>query len=93
MKYAILIHDASDDVGVAVMDLEPGKEVGAATLEGEPVGSVHIIEAVPLGHKVAIKDLESGQKVIEYGQPIGSATAGVKTGGHVHVHNLKSLRW
>lgn len=93
MQYAILMHESDDDVGVAVMDLEPGAEVGAATLEGEPVGAVKIANSVPLGHKVAIKALEIGKQIVEYGQPIGYATQAIEAGGHVHVHNLKSLRW
>lgn len=93
MKYAILIHEAEDDVGVAVMDLNAGDEVGAATLEGQAVGTLKMTQDVPLGHKVALRDLAPGKHVIEYGRAIGSATEAVQRGGHVHVHNLKTLRW
>jgi (2R)-sulfolactate sulfo-lyase subunit alpha len=93
MKYGILMHEPNDDVGVAVADLEAGVEVGAATLEGQPVGSVTLLQAIPLGHKIALRDLKAGQKVMEYGRPIGAATQDIARGAHVHVHNLKTLRW
>jgi (2R)-sulfolactate sulfo-lyase subunit alpha len=48
---------------------------------------------VPIGHKVALKDLEVGDTVIKYGQDIGRIVAPVKQGEHVHVHNLKTKRW
>lgn len=93
MTYGILMHEADDDVGVAVMDLKAGAEVGAATLEGQPVGTLVLGEDIPLGHKVALRDLKAGQKVREYGRPIGAATQDIARGAHVHVHNLKTLRW
>lgn len=93
MKYGILMHEPHDDVGVAVMDLTAGSEVGAATLEGRPVGTLTLAEDIPLGHKVALRDLEAGHKVLEYGRPIGAATQDIVRGAHVHVHNLKTLRW
>jgi (2R)-sulfolactate sulfo-lyase subunit alpha len=93
MQYAILMHEADDDVGVAVMDLAAGSEVGAATLEGQSVGSLVVIQDIPLGHKVAMRDLPLDKRVIEYGRPIGRATQAIKRGEHVHVHNIRTLRW
>jgi (2R)-sulfolactate sulfo-lyase subunit alpha len=93
MKHAILMHEPGDDVGVAVEELAAGAEVGAVTLEGEPVGSVRLVQDVPLGHKVAMRDIAKGSKVIEYGRPIGQATQAAPRGAHVHTHNLRTLRW
>ncbi len=93
MKYGILIHEAADDVGVAVLDLKAGSDIGAATLEGESIGSLAIIEDIPLGHKVAMRDLTSGKEVIEYGRAIGKSTQVIAKGAHVHVHNIKTMRW
>lgn len=93
MEYGILLHDPDDDVGVTVFDLKPGQEIGTATLEGEPVGTVKIIQEIPLSHKVAVKKIEPDGKVIEYGRPIGKATQNISPGEHVHVHNLRTIRW
>lgn len=45
---------------------------------------------VEVGHKVARVALAVGDKVLKYGAPIGSMTAAVPAGGHVHLHNMKS---
>ena len=93
MKKGILLHAATDDVGVAVMDLNAGEEIDAVTLEGEPVSTVKLVEDVPLGHKVAMRDLPAQKHVIEYEREIGYASSDIRCGEHVHIHNLKSLRW
>ena len=64
MKHGILMHEPDDDVGVAVEDLSAGAEVGVITLEGAPVGTVTLVDDVPLGHKVAMRDLTGGKDVI-----------------------------
>lgn len=48
------------------------------------------VSGVPLGHKVALCDMKMGDKVIKYGEIIGSLTEDVKKGDHIHTHNLKS---
>jgi (2R)-sulfolactate sulfo-lyase subunit alpha len=93
MKRGILLHEASDDVGVAVMDLKAGEEIGVATLEGKDVRQITLVTDVPLGHKVAMVDMPLEKHVIEYGREIGYTVAPIKAGEHVHVHNIKSLRW
>jgi (2R)-sulfolactate sulfo-lyase subunit alpha len=45
---------------------------------------------VGVGHKLARHALAVGDKVLKYGAPIGSITAPVAAGGHVHLHNMKS---
>jgi (2R)-sulfolactate sulfo-lyase subunit alpha len=93
MQYGILVHEEDDDVGVAVMDLKAGSEIGAATLEGASLGSVKLAEDVPLGHKVAMRQLAQDKHIIEYGRVIGRATQPIASGAHVHVHNIRTLRW
>ncbi len=93
MAHAILLHEPDDDVGVAVRDLKKGESVGAVTLEGAFVATVKLMDDVPLGHKVAMRDLGKDKHVVEYGRAIGAATRAAKRGAHVHTHNLKTLRW
>ena len=93
MAHGILLHEAADDVGVAVRDLKKGESVGAVTLEGKFVADVKLVDDVPLGHKVAMRDLAKNKEVIEYSRTIGAAAQAAKRGAHVHTHNLKTLRW
>ena len=93
MKHGILLHEPDDDVGVAVLDLKKGSTVSAVTLEGKSVGSVKLRENVPLGHKVALRDVAKERAVIKYGRQIGKAVQPIAKGAHVHIHNLKTMRW
>lgn len=93
IEHCVLLHQSTDDVGVAIVDLSVGAHVGAVTLEGEHLGSMAITEDVPLGHKVAMRDIASGEEVIKYGRLIGQATRDIARGEWVHTHNLRSMRW
>jgi (2R)-sulfolactate sulfo-lyase subunit alpha len=93
MKKGILLHEADDDVGVAATDLKSGETVQAVTLDGEPVTNITLADDVPLGHKVAMRDMVKNKHVLEYGREIGYATTAIVKGAHVHIHNIKSLRW
>lgn len=93
MKHSILLHEAGDDVGVAVMDLKKGATAGVVTLEGKPAGSVKLVNNVPLGHKVAMRAVAKERAVIKYGRQIGKAVEPIAKGAHVHIHNLKTMRW
>src|SRR5438552_893010 len=61
-------------------------------LQLSPDGDVAVVLTdageVPRGHKVAVRDLPSGAEVHKYGQLIGVATQPIRTGEHVHGHNL-----
>lgn len=69
--------DSRDDVAVALRDLAAGEEVG-----------IRVAEAIPKGHKVALRAIFAGEKVHKFGFPIGSALADIAAGAHVHSHNL-----
>jgi (2R)-sulfolactate sulfo-lyase subunit alpha len=87
-----LVHNEGDDVGVAVQDVEPGRR-RAVYLDSDREVEIEVVEAVPLGHKVALADLGEGASVVEYAVPIGLARQSVRGGQLVHVHNLRSARW
>jgi (2R)-sulfolactate sulfo-lyase subunit alpha len=93
MAYKVVVHRPQDDVGVAVSDLEPGEQLEAYVLENGRKIPVRVVEPIPLGHKIALRDIPEGKEVIEYGEKIGRATTAIPAGAHVHVHNLRSLRW
>ncbi len=87
------MHEHEDDVGVAVVDLKKGAVVGALTLEGKAAGKVTLRDNVPLGHKVAMREVAKDKPVIKYGRQIGKALQEIAKGAHVHIHNLKTMRW
>jgi len=89
---AFFAHRAGDAVAVAVRDLEPGTVVGGY-LDSSSTETVELRHHVPLGHKVALRDVVEGEPVIEYGLQIGTASAAIGRGDYVHTHNLRSARW
>ncbi|MCL6526833.1 MAG: UxaA family hydrolase [Thermaceae bacterium] len=93
MAHRALAHKTTDDVAVAVADLKTGETLEIQTLDGGRPHKVQVLEDIPLGHKVALKDMPEGHVVIEYGERVGRITRSVKKGGYVHVHNLRTLRW
>jgi len=87
-----LAHHAGDYVAVAVKDLEPGRVKGAY-LDTEAPIDVQLSAPVPLGHKLALRDIPEDGDVIEYGLRIGIASKPISAGDYVHVHNVRSARW
>jgi hypothetical protein len=62
-------------------------EGDTVTVEGEPV---RITRTIGVGHKLARRAIRAGEKVLKYGALIGTATADIGRGEHVHTHNLES---
>ena len=88
-----LVHEKSDNVGVATVDIVAGKIAKGLYMDSQAPVSVKAIKDIPLGHKIALKDLKVNDTVIKYGHDIGRVVAKIKTGDHVHIHNLKTKRW
>ncbi len=93
MKHNALIHDPQDDVAVLVVDLKAGDTASAVSLEGAPVATVKLVEDIPLGHKVALRDLAVGKDLIKYGRSVGKVYQAIKAGQHVHTQNIRTERW
>jgi len=93
MANRFLIHAKEDYVGVATDDIRKDETVEGTYMDTNQKTSLKAIEDVSLGHKIALRDIEKGEKIIEYGEPIGQATKDIKKGEHVHVHNIKTMRW
>jgi (2R)-sulfolactate sulfo-lyase subunit alpha len=90
----LLVHDPRDNVGVVVVEgLEAGAEMLCVVTHDDSDFRLVACQAVPIGHKVALRDLKTGDTVLKYGQDIGRIVADVARGEHVHVHNLKTKRW
>jgi (2R)-sulfolactate sulfo-lyase subunit alpha len=88
-----LIHEAADNVGVAVVDIAADTDCTGRNLAENAPLTAHSEEAIPLGHKLALKDLAVGDFAVKYGCVIGTIVEPVKAGHHVHIHNLKTKRW
>jgi len=92
--HRFLVHRRGDHVGVAVVDIRRGEEASGVNMDDDTVAAaLSARDDIPLGHKIALRDLDEGAEVMEYGTRIGLARTRIAAGAHVHVHNLKSARW
>ena len=90
----LLVHDHRDNVGVVVVeDLKAGTDLFVVITEDNSELTAVSKQDVPIGHKIALRDLSIGDTVIKYGQDIGRVVSPVRKGDHVHTHNLKTKRW
>ena len=94
MNPHFIVHEPKDSVGVVVVDqVCAGEEVKGWVMETDETISLTASEMVPLGHKLALKDINVGETIFKYGQDIGKAVGKISHGGHVHVQNVKTKRW
>jgi (2R)-sulfolactate sulfo-lyase subunit alpha len=93
-KPQLLVHDRRDNVGVVVVEgLTGGTDMLCVVTQDNSEFRSAVNQDIPIGHKVALKDLGVGESVVKYGQDIGRVIATVRKGDHVHTHNLKTRRW
>ena len=90
----LLVHDHKDNVGVVVVEgLTAGTEMLCVITHDNSDFKLTANHDVPIGHKVALSDLEVGDTIYKYGEDIGKVVAPIKKGEHLHVHNVKTKRW
>lgn len=83
MDRYIQIHP-KDNVAVALADLPAGEVLH---LSGRDVA---LREAIPVGHKIALADLNELDQVIKYGYPIGHVLRRVQSGEWINEQVLKT---
>jgi altronate dehydratase small subunit len=90
MKQALVAHPA-DTVGTALHELATNDRIRAVSKDA---GSRELValEPIPRFHKIALQDIKKGEKILKYGEAIGTATRDIATGFHVHIQNLDSDR-
>lgn len=79
---SIIVLNPNDNVAVAreTLAAEDNVHDGSA--------SIPVRQQISPGHKIALRQLAVGDKVIKYGEVIGRATRAILAGEWVHAHNL-----
>lgn len=94
MTIHFVVHEDGDSVGVVVVEgVKAGDPLTGWIMEEDKTIEMKAVSDIPIGHKLAIKDLKKDDTVIKYGVDIGRTVAPIKTGEHLHVHNVKTKRW
>ena len=91
MKRAIQMKK-NDNVATALETLEVKEKASGVLPSQEVIEQVEMKQAVPFGHKLAIKAIAKGDAVIKYGETIGQAAQNIERGEYVHIHNVTSNR-
>jgi len=89
-----VLHDPNDSVAVVVVEgIKAGTPLTGLILDEDRTIELECREDIPIGHKVALKDMAVGDTVIKYGVDIGKVVQPIRKGSHAHVHNIKTKRW
>ena len=80
----LIILDKSDNICIVRQKIFENEEI---VINGTPIS---FQKEIAIGHKIALKDIAKGEKILKNGVPIGSAKSNIKKGEHVHLHNLGS---
>ena len=89
-----VVHDEGDSVGVVVVEgVKASQELTGWIMDQDREIKVRAKSDIPIGHKLAIRDLAPNDTVVKYGVDIGRAVARIGLGEHAHVHNIKTKRW
>jgi (2R)-sulfolactate sulfo-lyase subunit alpha len=89
-----VLHDAKDTVAVVVVEgVTAGTDMTGWIMDEDKTIQVKAKQDIPIGHKVALKDMGVGDTVIKYGIDMGKVVAPISAGQHAHVHNIKTKRW
>ena len=83
-----VLHDPDDSVAVVVVE-----GITGLILDEDRTIELECRQDIPIGHKVALKDMAIGDTVIKYGVDIGKVVQPIRKGEHAHVHNIKTKRW
>lgn len=68
--------DAADNIVVARAEIKSGVYI--------PDEDITAVEDIPLGHKIASKNISRGEKILKYNTEIGTASRDIQAGEHVH---------
>ncbi|HSS20498.1 MAG TPA: altronate dehydratase family protein [Pyrinomonadaceae bacterium] len=82
-EYAIVV-DPRDNLAVVKKETQPGLEVALSDAR-----LLRVAAAIPPGHRFAIRDIPTGEFVLQYGQPIGTSK-GIAEGSQITHDNMSN---
>jgi (2R)-sulfolactate sulfo-lyase subunit alpha len=89
-----VLHDTHDSVAVVVVEgVKAGMDLKGWIMDEDKMTSVQARQDIPIGHKVALRNMAVGDTVIKYGIDMGKVVQPIQAGEHAHVHNIKTKRW
>ena len=84
VKYKAIKISPADNVAIAVTYIPKGKTVNIPDNE-----ELVVNQDIPLGHKIGLVPIDKGASIIRYSEVICTASADIKPGDWIHVHNTE----
>ncbi|HUR89539.1 MAG TPA: UxaA family hydrolase [Ramlibacter sp.] len=89
-----VLHDPHDTVAVVVVEgVKAGADLTGWVMDEDRTVNLVAKQDIPIGHKIALKDMDEGATVVKYGIDMGRVVKAIRAGEHAHVHNIKTKRW
>ena len=89
-----VLHDPRDTVAVVVVEgVTAGMPLTGWIMDADRTVTLEAVQNIPIGHKIALRDMQPGDTVVKYGIDMGKVVAPIRAGEHAHVHNIKTKRW
>ena len=89
-----VLHDPHDTVAVVVVEgVTAGMPLTGWIMDADRTVTLEARQDIPIGHKIALRDMQPGDTVVKYGIDMGKVVAPIRAGEHAHVHNIKTKRW
>lgn len=89
-----VLHDAKDTVAVVVVEgVKSGDALTGWIMDEDKTIQIKALQDIPIGHKIATRNMATGATVLKYGIDMGRVVAPIEVGQHAHVHNIKTKRW
>ena len=86
----LIIMDLEDNIGFIKQEVSKGQKINIQCQEMED--SIDAKEDIPFGFKIALRNINQGEKIYKFGEAIGIASVPIAKGEMVHVHNVEGLR-
>ena len=83
-KNKVLKIKDKDNVAIALLELKKGEVITTSNKK------IRLKDTIQKGHKLSTREIFKDKNIIKYGFPIGKSIKEIKTGEHVHTHNLAS---
>ncbi|MPZ16914.1 MAG: D-galactarate dehydratase [Luteitalea sp.] len=91
MLRALIVHP-DDNVANLIGPGQRGQRVQCVVEGQDQIETIDLVDDLPSNHKLARRDIETGEPIVKYGLIIGKASRPIRRGQHVHAHNIESNR-
>jgi len=86
----LIIMNVEDNIGIIKQEISKGQKINIQSPEIEDL--IEAKEDIHFGFKIALRDINQGERIYKFGEAIGIASVPIAKGEMVHVHNVEGLR-